>query len=526
AIAEKNEHHILSSEEKTVSIIFSGLVLGLSRTFWKQSTSVEVYSLHIFLILAVIYFLLRAYIKNTPAGESSIKNWIMFAAALALAFSNHLTTILIIPGAAYLYFDKNRFGKDSVKKIIIMLICFLPLLALLYSYLPLRASANPEINWGNPVDMERILRHVSGKQYQVWLFESMDSARKQFNYFVSNFPSEFAFTGLLFIAAGVIASFIAARKLLIFLGITFIFTLFYSINYDIVDIDSYFLLAYIACGFFALMGIQKIFTMVKPEKSISRAGLAIVAVFILCQFYLNFREVNQSGIRTFEDYTKAILQTADKNSIILSYQWDYFVSESYYYQHVEGLRKDITVIDKELLRRSWYYNQLERNHPEAVKKLAPYTAPFLEALKPFEESKNFNPDLLEKGYRDIMTHLVTDNLPERSVYIAPELVEGEMSRGEFVLPEGYYLVPDLLMFRVVKTQDYVPAGDPSFIFRVTDKKSKYIINIQGFAGSMLVRRALYELKFGKSDKAKKYINKVKNDMPDYQIPYDLAKVIN
>jgi len=52
--------------------------------------------------------------------------------------------------------------------------------------MPIRASQNPVMNWGNPIDFEKIIRHISGKQYQVWLFSSTEAAKKQLGYFVNS----------------------------------------------------------------------------------------------------------------------------------------------------------------------------------------------------------------------------------------------------------------------------------------------------------------------------------------------------
>jgi hypothetical protein len=91
-----------------------------------------------------------------------------------------------------------------------MLLIFIPVLILFYSYLPIRASQNPLLNWGNPVDLERIIRHISGKQYQVWLFSSTESAKKQLNIFLL-LPIEFSVN--LFIAlVGLVYSFVLSKK--------------------------------------------------------------------------------------------------------------------------------------------------------------------------------------------------------------------------------------------------------------------------------------------------------------------------
>ncbi|HVO74756.1 MAG TPA: DUF2723 domain-containing protein, partial [Ignavibacteriaceae bacterium] len=342
----------ISETKKYLAAVSAGLILAFSRTYWFQSTSVEVYSLQVFLYCLIIFSLVKAFLYEGYASDIKFGNpWLWFAFFLALGFSNHMTTLLILPGAAYLYFLKYRFGKKSFKAILPMLIIFFPVLILFYLYLPIRASQNPAINWGNPVDLERFLRHITGKQYQVWLFSSSAAAKKQFGYFLTSLTSEFN-VSLFIAAAGFISAFSESRRIFIFLSICFLTTVLYSINYDINDIDSYFLLAYISISFFALFGVMKLSSFLKMGRNIYLISILSIELFIIVQIYINFGKVNQSYTYDFEDYTKALLNSTTKNAVVFSYQWDYFVSPSYYFQHVENFRKDAAVIDKELLRRS------------------------------------------------------------------------------------------------------------------------------------------------------------------------------
>ena len=513
----------LSEPFKIISAIFGGLFLALSKTFWFQSTSVEVYSLHLLLITLIILALIKAFLLSDK--ESSIsKYWIIFAITLALGFTNHMTTLLIIPGVAYLYFTKNGFSTKSIKQIIFMLLIFFPILILFYSYLPIRASQSPLVNWGNPIEWERIIRHISGQQYQVWLFSSTEAAAKQFNYFVKNLPIEFSFS-LLFALAGLVVSFIYARKFFIFNIIVFLSTVLYSINYDINDIDSYFLLAYISLAFFGVFGIVQLILFATKKKMQLIIPVSLLVLFVGLQFYSNYDEVNQRGNFIYEDYTKSILNTVPNNSIIFSYQWDYFISASYYFQLVEDFRKDVVVIDKELLRRSWYYNQLNTNHPKLLSGVKPDVDQFVEALKPFEREEQYNAILLENLFRKIMTGLVSTNIEKHDYFIAPEIVDGEMKRGEFQLPAGYTLVPHLLLFKVVNTTDYVEAPLPDFKIRYDNKDDKYITSLKGFISSMLIRRGMYEMQFNKPERAKIYAMKAAADFPNITLPPVLSNLI-
>ncbi|MBP9583579.1 MAG: DUF2723 domain-containing protein [Ignavibacterium sp.] len=515
---------VLSDNVKIIAAVFSGLFLALSKTFWFQSTSVEVYSLHLLLITIVIFVLIKAFLFF-DFEKSISKYWIVFAVTLALGFSNHMTTLLIIPGVAYLYFAKNGFNTKSIKQIIFMLLIFFPILILIYSYLPIRASQNPLMNWGNPTDWEHIIRHISGQQYQVWLFSSSEAAAKQFNYFIENLPKEFSLT-LIIVIVGLIVSFIYARKFFIFNMIVFLSTVLYSINYDINDIDSYFLLAYISLAFFAVFGIVQVITFAVRNKMKIIIPISILILFLGLQFYSNYDQVNQKNNFIYEDYTKVLLNSLPKNSIVFSYQWDYFISAAYYFQLVENFRKDVTVIDKELLRRSWYYNQLETNHPNLLKGIKPEVEQFIEALKPFEREQKdkTNNQLLESLYRKIMTGLISTNIIKHDYFIAPELVNGEMKRGEFQLPEGYTLVPYLFLFKVVNTGDYVNAPLPDFKIRFESRDDKYVTSLRGFIASMLISRALYEVQFNKLDIARTYTMKLAADFPEFALPPTLSNL--
>lgn len=521
---QKDESSDLNENQKIIFAVIAGLTLSFSKTFWFQSTSVEVYSLHLLLISFIVFLLLKAFVSDSTNNFSMRNYWIVFALGLSLGFSNHMTTLMILPGTAYLYFNKEKFSSQSFKKLASMIFVFLILLVIIYSYLPIRASQNPHLNWGNPIDIERILRHISGFQYQVWLFSSTEAAKKQLEYFITNLPSEFFFS-LILAVIGLINTIIKARKFFVFNLITFISTVIYSINYDISDIDSYFLLAYISLAFFNLFGLVKLYQIMIANKLNQMAVMLVLLLFPFSQFVKSFPEVDQSKTVVYENYTKSLLNSVPENAMILSYQWDYFISASYYFQFVEKFRPEIAIVDKELLRRSWYFNQLERNYPGLLSGVQTEVNLFLDALKPFERKENYNAALLENLYRRIIANLISTNYDKREVYIGPEIFDNEIQRGEINLPEGYKLVPHLFLFKVVKTDDYVDAPLPDFKLNFSERKDKYQTALNSIVGLMLVRRAYYEMQFNKPERAKLYLKKVAEEFPNTQIPQQLQSLI-
>jgi hypothetical protein len=514
----------LSENQITIIALLGSLTIAFSRTFWLQSTSVEVYSLHILLISASIYFFLRSYFKEIETKsddkEKVTKDWLIFAFFFGLSFTNHMTSILVIPGIAYLYFSKYGFTKSSFKKILVMLIPFFAAL-MIYLYLPISASKNPSINWGNPVNWENFKRHIMGWQYQSWIFSSTESASKQFKYFVEIFPAEFAYIGLILILVGLIELYKSNKKIFTFYLILFITCLLYSINYDINDIDSYFLLAFISAGLIATAGYLFVVKSLIKKNENSTYALLIVPILILA---INFEKVNQSDNTQYHEYSDSVLNSAEKNSVIISYLWDFFISPSYYLQFVENKRKDVAVIDKELTRRSWYFNQLKTNYPTLYERSKDLIDGFLPELAKFERNENYNPQILEKYYREIIQSFIVRNINDHEVYLTPEMVEVEMKNGWLVLPDSLRVIPDLFMFKIVKDTFYHPLKIKHYSINFRNDKSYYTETLKNLIITAHINRALYELRFGKKDEAKILVDKVLKINPQIQLPENLISI--
>ncbi len=497
----------------------ASLLLAFSVTFWQQSASVEVYLLHLLLTSVAIYTLLIAYKKN------DLRSWIYFALALALSFGNHMTTVMLLPGVAFLYFKRNGFTKNSILRILLMLLAFFPLLAAEYSFLIFLAKSEPVLNWGNVVNFENLLRHLTGKQYQVWMFSGAEVAKKQFFYFVKNFGEQFAYVGLIPILLGLRKFKKAESDYLWFSVILFFSVLASAINYNIHDIDSYFLLAYVSASFFAAFGFAELSDLTKRKK-IRKYLIPLIFLIPLFEIFYSFNSVSERNNYVFEDYTKSALNSVEQNSIILTYQWDYFVSPSYYFRYVENYRRDVAVVDKELLRRSWYYKQLGNNYPFVLRGLEKTTNAFLQALKPFESGGNYNSNLLEKLYREIISGIIANGIQNgKAVYVAPELIDNEWKRGVFKLPKGYAFVPCNYFFKVVPDNKYYDCKIEPVKIRFFEKtKNVYTGKIKQFVKTMLIRRALYEMQSGKNEKAKEILKIYLQKFPNSSLPNIFKKL--
>lgn len=462
----------------------SSMFIGFSKTFWFQGLAIEVYSLHVLLIL----FALLLFVKSVKTR--SMHHWYLFAFVVGLAFTNHLTTILLAPAMLYWFFAEHGIGKAAFKKIGLLAVPFAAGLSL-YCYLPIRAAQLPLLNWGNPQSTERLWWHITGKQFRVFMFSSSEAARRQLSYFFENLSVEFFFPVLILAGLGAAVLFLRQRRIFIFIILLLVSCVAYSINYDIHDIDSYFLLAFISIALLSAFGARMI--MLRFDGAAARGSVAAVLLGIAgVQLYNNREAVDQSTNYLVEDYTKNVLLNLPQNAVVISYQWDYFVAASYYYQHIKGIRPDVVVIDKELLRRSWYFSQLEQMYPEVIGRSRQEIQLFMMELEKFEQGLPYDYAMIEGRYTQLLKSLIDRNL-DRSVFVTPEI------EAQYTM--GYVRVPAGMVFRLSIDTMYHAMKEPQFIFRDFKGTDAYSKQIKILTRNALSLRAQYEDSYGNSREA-------------------------
>ncbi len=471
---------------------FSVLVLAFSKTFWTQAVAIEVYSLHLLLITLVLF----VFAKSINTNDKKV--WTLFAFLVGLSFTNHLTTILLAPGLLFWFFAEYGFHKNTFKKITYLISPFFVGLSV-YFYLPIRASQYPLMNWGNPQTLEKFWWHFTGKQFRVWMFTSSNAAKKQLNYFFENLSNEFFFVILIVASVGFFVLLFSSRRVFVFSVLLFVSCVLYAINYDIHDIDSYFLLAFISFAILVGVAVQKIVENIKGTTG-SIIGLALLIGLVGVQYYTAYKKVDQKNNYLVEDYSSNILLNLPKNSIVLSYQWDYFVSASYYLQHIKNIRPDVVVLDKELFRRSWYLVQLEKMYPTVMNKSIQEIELFQKELYKFEHELPYDFSTIEGRYTFLLKSFIEKN-DSVSFYVTPEI------EPQYTI--GYNRIPEGVLFRLAKDTIYSALEYPKIQFRNFLGSDVYSTQIKKLTIDGLIRREVYEKSFGKDSLANLYHQKAR-----------------
>ncbi len=339
-----------SNYSKILASIFPGFMLGFSLTFWLQSTRVEVYSLQMFLLSLIIYFSIRAYNSHNSIDSSSNKFWVWAFIFIGLGLANHLTTIFIVFPTIVLFFLKNRFKFQNIRFMFYLFLISFVVAVSFYLLMMLRASSNPPFKYGDPSNLISLFDHVTAQRYKGNMFQGIFSFKLQAEKFINllqfNFAKqkwgEFSLSILLGIA-GIIFSFILLKQFNYYLFLILFFTLAISFNYNIYDINEYFLPAfYIIC---LCSGLCILIISAILPKTISVKLLIFFVSFVLIgsQIYGNYKFADKSNDYFYETYAKNLLESLPPNAILYTDNWSLALSPMLYLQNIKNIRKDVLI---------------------------------------------------------------------------------------------------------------------------------------------------------------------------------------
>jgi hypothetical protein len=509
-----------SRDRKRILIAaFTGsLVFAFSSTVWEQSTAVEVYALHLLFLCLLILTFAWGMKEQFEDGEHISRWLVLFAYLLGLSFSNHMTTILIVPAFIFLFVRFFGWNREVLLRFAKLLPFFLVGVST-YLYLPIRSSAHPPLDWGHPASLERFVWHISGKQYRSWIFSGFQSAEKQLTYFVNHFPSEFSWIVIALLFFGVWKTFRLSRTLFWFLAIAFASCLLYSINYDIHDIDSYFLLAYTVVGLFAVFGLASLLGTIRENFGLAAfTGSALFLLLLpVAQVWQNASTVSEADNYLVEDYTLNILSNLEPNAFVLTYEWDYFVAPSLYYQIVRRQRPDLVIVDKELLRRSWYYIQLERRYPWLIRRSRDKVDAFLGELWKFEHDVPYDARVIEFRYVDMINDFIRQSAKRGPVYVGPE-IEAEFGAS-------YRRIPSGLLYRLDAEPGGFAPGTSKIRFRTATLDNRLTRGLRGLAAQTLTATASYLRSQNAPSKALSYVQSAMEILPTFSPALSLKEEI-
>jgi hypothetical protein len=465
----------------------AGLLMGFSRTLWSYATIAEVYTLNTLLIFVIFFLMLRwrrgiiadrRRIGAPVEDEHSVladtaHDVFLYAAALVFGLAlgvHHVSVALILPALAVIVYRTEGLRFFRSRRLLYAALISVGALVAIYSYLPLAASHTPVISWGNPRSLQEIWWHVTGRQYQVYFSFTPKIMGEQSLEFFRMVLREFGLPwlplslGLAF--TGFASAFKRDRTTFWFLLFMIIADLAYAFSYEIAeDKDAYYLPAFFSIAIAAGFGIRWLIqlTVSKPKligKSYLIAAIAVLLTLTIA-FTGNWPFNNRRHYFIAHDYVENLLSAIEPDGLLLTFDWQ-VASPMLYAQEVEQRRRDVKVVDINLLRRSWYFDYLKHAYPGLIERSRDKIDAFVANLKEWERDPGAfanNQALTQRitaAFEEMIQAMVTNENRVGPVYITRDLLVPDQRDSELTrwLTQNYQLVPQGLVFNL--------AGDRSF----------------------------------------------------------------
>jgi len=470
----------------------AGLLMAFSRTLWSYATITEVYALNTLLILIIFFLMLRwqrrivedrvhvGAASNTGYLASPITRHdaLLYAAGLIFGLAlgvHHVTVALTLPAIAVIVYRTQGVGFFTSRRLGYAALISIGALIAVYTYLPLAASRSPVINWGHPRSLQEIWWHITGRQYQVYFSFRPEIIGQQFAEFCRMALSEFGFPwlplSLVLAFAGFVDAFNRDRTTFWFLLTIIIADLAYALSYEIAeDKDAYYLPTFISIAIGAGLGIGWMIrrAVPKPVTAGKRPIEVATVVLLVCAITLtaNWPFNNRRQYFIAHDYVENLLSTIAPNGLLLTLDWQ-VVSPMFYAQEIEQRRRDVKVVDINLLRRSWYFDYLSRAYPGLVERSRDKIEAFVENLKKWERDPGAfarSPALTERisaAFLEMIQSMVTNEGRVAPVYMTNDLLSSDSVNGELTrwLGQKYQLVPQGLVFNLANGQAFHDSPD-------------------------------------------------------------------
>ena len=465
----------------------AGLLMAFSRTLWSYATIAEVYTLNTMLIVIILWLMLkwrRSIMEDdrwTGAKRHALipdYDWLLYVAAASFGLAlgvHHVTVALILPALAVLVCRTQGLRFFTSKRLLYAAIFSFTALLAVYSYLPLAASHAPLINWGNPRSFAAIWSHITGKQYQVFLsFDPKIAGEQLFEFgklLLREFGPWWSPIALVLAIFGLVHLFQRDRTTFWFLVLIGLADVAYGISYFIAeDKDAYYLPAFIAIAIAAAFGLRWLLELALfkrlPATILQPTTVLLALIVPAIALAANWRFDNRRHYFIAHDYVENILSSVEPNGLLLTLDWQ-VEAPLLYTREVEHHRRDVKVVDVNLLRRPWYFDYLRRAYPEFIARSGDTVDAFFVELKEWESRPEVyagDPRLTERIAR--LFQVLFQSFVTREKQVAPVYVTGDLlfqteERDKELtqwLTKHYQLIPHGLVFKLEEDRGFHDPG--------------------------------------------------------------------
>lgn len=342
----------------------AALSFAFSARLWLQSNHDKPYPLLSFLA-ALVFLLLLHWREAYRTGSERPGSLYLGAFLCGLAMGAHQTIVLLLPSFAFLVLVTDWRLITRVREQILAVAAFLVGFSV-YLHLPIRATQNPLLNWGDSKTLSQFLWHFLRKGYPMAEVErDLPLLLKQLAAF--NLINEFTAPGFFLLLVGVVLNRRQSRDFLLAFGIAIAVFLAFVVGYQntpeemIFLTEEFFTPLYLVAAVFIGLGIfslAKAFTEWQKAKNLPVWTVWPVLVLLLIllpviQCSQNYRKNDQHNNYLAYDYAVNSLTSLPQGAALFTWG-DSGAFPLWYLQGVERLREDLALIHVPHLQFGWY----------------------------------------------------------------------------------------------------------------------------------------------------------------------------
>jgi 4-amino-4-deoxy-L-arabinose transferase-like glycosyltransferase len=229
----------------------TALAFGFTPTFWRNSITAEVYSLHILFVVLVADGLVRW----RQTGRR--RDLILACGVYAFSFGNHLMTVLLLPAvAAFVLAVRPRVLLDWRS---VLPVSGLVVVASLQYLYPVWRSLDPTTPYlaAEVTSLDALWDYATGGPVQgsMFAFTAAELVRERIPFFLREWWTD---CGPLLLLAILGVARVRDRAVVLFLGLAFLGSLVFALGLKVGEIDPYFLPGYLVTAVVAGLGLDTV----------------------------------------------------------------------------------------------------------------------------------------------------------------------------------------------------------------------------------------------------------------------------
>lgn len=367
--------------------VVAGVALGTSRPFWQHALVAEVFTLNA-LMGALLLYLLARFRRGVAEGAPAW--WTLPASALVLStIVTHHTTLVLLGAPVVVAFvlglraiGKRSKDRDASRRALLLgVVAGLAGLTILL-YIPIAASRTPPLSWGDARDVGSIIGLLLRQDFgsgtlmspMIVIQELLENGAKanplpprHLLIFLRDVPASFGWLFPVLLILGIVWMWRRARWLLVpIVGFLVLLGLFFMrVNTPVLPlylgvVERMYILPHTVLAFVGGLGASLVVAWVaraRPRAAMPAGAACVLGTAVALAAHGSYVDMHRNTYT--RDFGVNLLRGLPANTLILS-AGDLFTNSMAYAQADLGVRRDVAVVDQEMMATTWYPAQAER----------------------------------------------------------------------------------------------------------------------------------------------------------------------